>query len=70
MTIWLNKNNYFVEYINNSLSQNNYFVEFFLSFVDNYFLEYINNSLNQNDYFVEFCNSSSTIMLMKFGQFI
>ena len=28
MTIWLNKNNYFVEYINNSLNQNNYFVEF------------------------------------------
>ena len=28
MTIWLNENNYFVEYINNSLNQNNCFVEF------------------------------------------
>ena len=28
MTIWLNENNYFVEYINNSLKQNNCFVEF------------------------------------------
>ena len=25
---WLNENNYFVEYINNSLNQNNYFVEY------------------------------------------
>ena len=28
MTIWLSKNNYFVEYINNSLNENNYFVEY------------------------------------------
>ena len=27
MIIWLNENNYFVKYINNSLNQNNYFVE-------------------------------------------
>ena len=27
MTIWLNKNNYFVEYVNNSLNENNCFVE-------------------------------------------
>ena len=27
MTIWLSKNNYFIEYINNSLNQNIYFVE-------------------------------------------
>ena len=25
---WLNENNYFVEYINNSLNQYNYFVEY------------------------------------------
>ena len=35
MTIWLDKNSYFVEYINNLLNQNNYFVEY----INNYFGE-------------------------------
>ena len=39
MVIWLNKNIYIVEYINNSLNENNYFVEF----KNNYFVKYINN---------------------------
>ena len=42
MTVWLNKNNHFVEDINNSLNENNYFVEY----INNYFVEYINNLLN------------------------
>ena len=42
-------NNYFVEYLNNSLNQNIYFVE------------YTKNSLNQNNCFVDFCNIWSTI---------
>ena len=28
MTIWLTKNDYFIEYLNNSLNENNYFVEY------------------------------------------
>ena len=28
MTIWLNENNYFIEYINNSLNKSNCFLEF------------------------------------------
>ena len=35
MTIWLDKNSYLVEYINNLLNQNNYFVEY----INNYFVE-------------------------------
>ena len=39
MTIWLSENNYFVEYINNSLNGNDYVVEY----LNNYFVKYINN---------------------------
>ena len=42
MTIWLNQNNYFVEFINN------YFVEYKNNSLNqnNYFFEYIKNLLN------------------------
>ena len=36
MTIWLKENNYFVEYINNSLNENDNFVK------------YVNNSVNMS----------------------
>ena len=45
MTIWLTKNDYFIEYLNNSLNENYYFVE------------YKNNSLNQSNYLVEYINN-------------
>ena len=35
MIIWLNENNYFIEYINNSLHENNSFVEY----INNCFVE-------------------------------
>ena len=34
MTIWLTKNDYFIEYLNNSLNENNYFVEYISNFLN------------------------------------